>query len=65
MVTFVDARKVASRNPGYCYETAGFRRVGRTKGGLIAWQLLPDDMPEAEPPGGAQEALSFLEEVET
>jgi hypothetical protein len=24
---------------------AGFKAVGETKGGLIAWQLLPSQMP--------------------
>lgn len=42
MVTFVDAGKVkAKRNPGYCYLRAGFEHVGETKGGLLAFQLLP------------------------
>lgn len=49
LVTFVDPRWVRSRNPGYCYEAAGFRRVGRTrKEGLVVWQLLPGEMPPAE-----------------
>lgn len=47
MVTFVDTKKVRSkRDPGYCYLMAGFKRVGKTKGGLVALQLLPDEMPE-------------------
>lgn len=33
LVTFVDADKVRSTNPGYCYLCAGFERVGQTKGG--------------------------------
>ena len=46
MVTFVDARKVRrKRDPGRCYLRAGFRPVGATKGGLLAFQLLPGDMP--------------------
>lgn len=51
MVTFVDARKVRhKRDPGRCYRHAGFRRCGETKGGLVAWQMLPEDMPDpAEP----------------
>lgn len=48
MITFVDAGKVKrKRDPGRCYRKAGFRHVGETKGGLLAWQLLPGDMPEA------------------
>lgn len=50
LITFVDQRHVASKNPGYCYECAGFRRVGRTKvNNLIAYQMLPHEMPEATP----------------
>jgi len=46
MVTFVDAKKVRhKRDPGRCYRKAGFRLVGTTKSGLLAWQLVPDDMP--------------------
>jgi hypothetical protein len=26
--TYIDPRKVSSRNPGYCYKVAGWRRVG-------------------------------------
>jgi len=47
MVTFVDPEKVEhKRQPGYCYKKAGFEHVGYTKGGLWAWQLLPERMPE-------------------
>lgn len=59
MITFVDADAVDSRNPGYCYECAGFKRVGYTKGGLHAWQLLPADMPSPECPQGAQLMLGM------
>ena len=50
-VSFVDPRKVrgvverGERVKGFCFKRAGFRAVGETKGGLIAWQLLPSDMP--------------------
>jgi hypothetical protein len=55
MVTFVDAGKVRhKRDPGRCYLRAGFRNVGHTKGGLVALQLLPDDMPPAESAMGVQ-----------
>ena len=59
LITFVDASKIRSTNPGYCYLRAGFHRVGETKGGLVALQLLPDEMPNSEPPINAQ--LSLLE----
>lgn len=53
MITFVDARKVRrKRDPGRCFRKAGFREVGATKGGLIALQLLPHEMPAPEPSRG-------------
>ena len=62
MVTFVDASQVRhKRDPGRCYRHAGFRRVGHTKGGLVAWQMLPDEMPEPEPPLGSQSTLLLQE----
>lgn len=52
-ISFVDRDKVRSkRDPGYCYLQAGWSRVGKTKGGLIALQLLPAEMPEPEPAAG-------------
>jgi len=58
MVSFVDASKVKhKRDPGRCYRKAGFRKVGCTKGGLITWQMLPDEMPEAEQPWGTNLSL--------
>jgi hypothetical protein len=33
--TYVNAAKVRSTNPGFCFLQAGWRRAGRTKGGLI------------------------------
>ncbi len=51
MVTFVDRSKTRQkRDPGYCYLMAGFEPCGETKGGLVALQLLPADMPEAMEP---------------
>jgi hypothetical protein len=50
MVTFVNAAKVRrKRDPGRCYLRAGFRNVGETKGGLVALQLVPADMPDPWP----------------
>jgi hypothetical protein len=55
MVTFVDPTKVRrKRDWGRCYRRAGFHPVGETRGGLVALQLLPEAMPVAEPPQGAQ-----------
>lgn len=33
--TYVDSKKVASANPGYCFIAAGWKRCGFTKGGLL------------------------------
>lgn len=53
MITFVDETKIQNkRNAGYCYIKAGFKRAGRTKGGLLALQLLPEDMPDPVAPLG-------------
>ena len=58
MITFVDPKKTRrKRDPGRCFIRAGFKPVGFTKGGLVALQMLPIDMPEAEPALGAQEEL--------
>lgn len=47
MVTFVDPAKVRrKRDFGRCYRKAGFFECGKTKGGLIALQLLPAAMPD-------------------
>lgn len=51
MVTFVDPSKVRhKRDLGRCYRRAGFLPVGETKGGLVALQILPADMPPAVTP---------------
>ncbi len=58
MVTFVDAGKVRrKRDPGRCYLRAGFRHVGFTQAGLLAFQLLPDEMPTPADPIGLQMEL--------
>lgn len=50
-VTFVDPKKVpgimerGERIKGFCFHKAGFKLVGETKKGLLAWQLLPSQMP--------------------
>lgn len=58
MVTFIDRSKVLhKRDFGRCYKRAGFRECGETKGGLLALQLLPKDMPAPKEPLGAQVQL--------
>ena len=59
MITFVDSKKVRSTNPGYCYQRAGFKHVGFSKGGLHAYQLMPDQMPDPCPPLGANFDLAI------
>lgn len=51
LITFIDAEKTRhKRDPGRCYRRAGFSHVGFTKGGLWAFQMLPDAMPAPYPP---------------
>jgi hypothetical protein len=51
IITFVDTMQVKPKTQiGQCYLDAGFRKVGYTEGGLLALQLLPQDMPEPLPP---------------
>jgi hypothetical protein len=58
IVSFVDAEKIRhKRDPGRCYRRAGWDHVGFTKGGLYAFQLLPEAWPEAAAPLLTQEAL--------
>lgn len=46
IITFVDRSKVrAKKDYGMCYRKAGFSEVGTTKGGLLAFQMLPAEMP--------------------
>lgn len=60
MVTFVDPSKVRrKRDPGRCYRKAGFQLVGKTKGGLLAWQILPSEMPDPCEALGSQQTLTL------
>jgi hypothetical protein len=66
MITFIDAGKIrpkAIEEVGRCYQEAGFRHCGFTKGGLWAFQLRPEDMPPPEPPQGVQEILQLEEAI--
>lgn len=38
-ITYVDPRKVASKNPGFCFLKAGWRKIGRSKKGKVILQL--------------------------
>ncbi len=43
--TYVDARKVKSANPGFCFLAAGWRRCGMTKSGLLILEHKPKEQP--------------------
>lgn len=65
MVTFVDRSKTRpKRDPGYCYLKAGFKQVGWTKGGLVALQLTPDEMPAPDAPHPPVDALPLYRKGE-
>jgi hypothetical protein len=40
--TYVNPRRVRSTNPGFCFLRAGWRRCGRTKGGLLILEKAAD-----------------------
>ena len=46
LYTYVNPRKVASPNPGYCFIMAGWRRCGRTARGLHILEALREWFPE-------------------
>ncbi len=41
LYTYVNAKRIKSTNPGYCFIKAGWRKCGVTKGGLIILECLP------------------------
>ena len=49
LFTFVDPIEVESQNPGYCFLCAGWRKVGKTKSGLLIFTLTPEHEPEPTP----------------
>lgn len=63
MVTFVDRAKVVPTMVrgvptwGWTYLRAGFVPDGETEGGLLAFRMPPEAMPEATAPWSAQAAL--------
>lgn len=38
--TYINETRIRSTNPGYCFIMAGWRRCGRTKGGLIVLERI-------------------------
>lgn len=45
LYTYVNSRKIASSNPGYCFQKAGWRKCGLTTKGLIILEKLPNETP--------------------
>lgn len=39
--TYINARKVKSTNPGYCFIKAGWTKCGKTKKGLVILEKVP------------------------
>jgi hypothetical protein len=48
LYTYVNPDKVKSTNPGYCFQMAGWRKCGLTRGGLVVLELLPPAADEME-----------------
>ena len=58
MITFVWPAKIRSSNPGYCYQRAGWRKVGKSKElELPCFQLQLSEMPEPQQPIGSTASL--------
>lgn len=41
LYTYVNPDEIQSRNPGYCFQVAGWRKCGTTKGGLVILEAFP------------------------
>ncbi|UOE58047.1 hypothetical protein [Cytobacillus oceanisediminis] len=45
ILTYVDEHSVGSKNAGFCFESIGFKRIGRTiKNNLLIYQLTQEDL---------------------
>lgn len=42
LYTYVNAEKIDSQHPGYCFLMAGWTKAGRTKNGLLILEILPE-----------------------
>lgn len=50
LYTYVNANKIKSSNPGYCFKCAGWKTSGTTQGGLVVLEALPGmQVPKVEP----------------
>lgn len=45
LYTYVNAKRVKSRNPGYCFLMAGWRKCGLTKSGLLILETIWGENP--------------------
>ena len=55
LYTYVDGRKVKSRNPGFCFLAAGWSRCGITKHNrLIIMEVTAPAQPSARSPAGSR-----------
>ncbi len=62
LYTYVNAMKVQSSNPGYCFIKAGWKRCGETKGGLVILEALPGvDVPDIQPKTAMQTVYGKLD----
>ena len=61
IITFVDRKKtLPKKDPGYCYQMAGWSICGKTKvHGLTALSMQRTDMPEPLPPLNGQMTMWF------
>lgn len=59
IITFVLPSAVRSKNPGYCYRAAGWKRAGAAKDGKPCFQLLPAQMPQPRPAIGMQRTMAI------
>jgi len=51
MITFINSEEVKPKaDIGFCYLRAGFEPDGKTEGGLFAFRLPPEKMPEPHEP---------------
>jgi hypothetical protein len=41
LYTYVNARRISSVNPGYCFKKAGWRTCGMTRSGLVILERVP------------------------
>jgi len=48
LYTYVNANKIKSTNPGYCFKAAGWNECGKTKGGLIILELLNEPSEQSD-----------------